>query len=141
MGQEGGKCGAASVRSPNFLSKKLSKSLLKDFAARPVDRPCHQAIDTKSNPSPHGFRGHDIAVDLRPGGVWSLRDDLAAESDGTRVQFLQTGFPDAQPRIEHERGWPFALKIMSDALLGMHGIGTLWPSLPEKAALDGVRVT
>lgn len=127
--------------------------------------------------SSHGFRAHDIAVDLRPGGTWSLRNvngpvteyvsgtyheveptsrlvysyhfegtdffsvisiDLIPEGDGTRLDFLQTGFPDTQARIEHARGWPYALKIMSDALLAMHGVGTLWPKLPEKTHLDGV---
>jgi uncharacterized protein YndB with AHSA1/START domain len=127
--------------------------------------------------SSHGFRAHDIAVDLRPGGNWSLRNvrdgitelvsgtyheveptcrlvysyqfegtaffstislDFAPEGNGTRLNFLQTGFPDAQARIEHARGWPHALKVMSDALLAGHGVGTLWPELPEKAHLDGV---
>lgn len=127
--------------------------------------------------SSHGFRAHDIAVDLRPGGNWSLRNvngeitehvcgtyhdveparrlvysyhfqgtaffsiisvDLTPEGDGTRLHFLQTGFPDAQARIEHERGWPHALRVMSDALLAMHGIGSLWPQLPRKTHLDGV---
>ncbi len=127
--------------------------------------------------SSHGFRAHDIAVDLRPGGTWSLRNvkgeitehvsgtyhevepvsrlvysyhfqgteffstisvDLAPDGDGTRLEFLQTGFPDAQARIEHQRGWPQAIKVMGDALLARHGIGTLWPKLPEKTHLDGV---
>lgn len=127
--------------------------------------------------SSHGFRAHDIAVDLRPGGNWSLRNvngpitehvsgtyheveptrrlvysyhfegtdffstvsiDLTPEADGTRLHFLQTGFPDAQARIEHARGWPHALRVMSDALLALHGVGTLWPKLPEKTHLDGV---
>lgn len=127
--------------------------------------------------SSHGFRAYDIAVDLRPGGTWSLRNvkgeitehvsgtyhevephrrlvysyhfegteffstisvDLMPDGDGTLLQFLQTGFPDAQARIEHERGWPLAIKVMGDALLALHGIGTLWPKLPEKTHLDGV---
>lgn len=127
--------------------------------------------------SSHGFRAHDIAVDLRPGGNWSLRNvngtiteyvsgtyheveptrrlvysyhfegtdffsvvsiDLHSDGDGTRLDFLQTGFPDTQARIEHARGLPYALKVMSDALLALHGVGTLWPKLPEKTHLDGV---
>ena len=127
--------------------------------------------------SSHGFRAHDIVVDLRPGGNWSLRNvngpvtehvsgtyhevaptrrlvysyhfqgtdffsvislDLTPETDGTRLHFLQTGFPNATARIEHARGWPYALKVMSDALLAMHGFGTLWPKLPEKPHFDGV---
>jgi uncharacterized protein YndB with AHSA1/START domain len=125
----------------------------------------------------HGFRAHDIAVDLRPGGNWSLRNvkgaitehvsgtyhevrphqrlvysyhfagtdffstisaDLTPEGDGTRLHFLQTGFPDAQARTEHARGWPEAIKLMGEALLAQHGIGTLWPKLPEKTHIDGV---
>ncbi|MFM7332803.1 MAG: SRPBCC domain-containing protein [Tabrizicola sp.] len=127
--------------------------------------------------SSHGFRAHDIAVDLRPGGTWSLRNvngpvtehvsgtyhevdptrrlvysyhfegtdffsvisiDLTAEASCTRLHFLQTGFPNDQARIEHAKGWPHALKVMSDALLAMHGVGTLWPKLPDKTHLDGV---
>lgn len=127
--------------------------------------------------SSHGFRAHDIKVDLRPGGTWSLRNvrgaetehvggsyheveehrrlvysyhfegtdffsvisvDLTAEGDGTRLQFLQTGFPDAQARVEHAKGWPHAIRVMGEALLAMHGVGSLWPALPEKRHLDGV---
>ena len=127
--------------------------------------------------SSHGFRAHDITVDLRPGGNWSLRNvkgeitehvsgtyheadpthrlvysyhfqgtdffsvisvDLTPDGDGTRLDFLQTGFPDAQARVEHQKGWPQAIRVMSDALLAMHGVGTLWPKLPEKTHLDGV---
>jgi uncharacterized protein YndB with AHSA1/START domain len=127
--------------------------------------------------SSHGFRAHDIAVDLRPGGNWSLRNvngavtehvsgtyhevepvrrlvysyhfqgtdffsiisaDLTPDGDGTRLEFLQTGFPDAQARIEHAKGWPQAIRVMGEALLAMHGVGTLWPKLPEPRHLDGV---
>lgn len=127
--------------------------------------------------SSHGFRAHDIAVDLRPGGIWSLRNvngpvtehvsgvyhevephrrlvysyhfqgtdffsvisiDLQAEGDGTRLHFLQTGFPDAQARVEHARGWPHAIRVMGEALLAMHGVGSLWPALPDPRHLDGV---
>jgi uncharacterized protein YndB with AHSA1/START domain len=127
--------------------------------------------------SSHGFRAHDIAVDLRPGGRWSLRNvngdvtefvsgtyhevepahrlvysyhfegteffstisvDLTPDGDATRLQFLQTGFPDAQARVEHARGWPHALRVMGEALLAMHGVGTLWPMVPDKRQIDGV---
>jgi uncharacterized protein YndB with AHSA1/START domain len=127
--------------------------------------------------SSHGFRAHDTAVDLRPGGRWSLRNvngaitehvsgtyhevqphrrlvysyhfagtdffsvisvDLTPDADGTRLNFLQTGFPDAQARVEHARGWPQAIRVMGEAVLAMHGVGSLWPKLPEKAHMDGV---
>jgi uncharacterized protein YndB with AHSA1/START domain len=127
--------------------------------------------------SSHGFRAHDIAVDLRPGGIWSLRNVkgtvteqvsgtyhevepnrrlvysyhfegteffsvisvvLLADGDGTRLQFLQTGFPDAQARVEHAKGWPQAIQVMGEALLVMHGVGSLWPALPKQRDLDGV---
>ncbi len=127
--------------------------------------------------SSHGFRAHDIAVDLRPSGNWSLRNvngevteyvsgtyheviparrlvysyhfegteffstisaDFTVDGEGTRLHFLQTGFPDAQARVEHARGWPHALRVMGEALLAMHGVGTLWPKLPEPRPLDGV---
>jgi uncharacterized protein YndB with AHSA1/START domain len=127
--------------------------------------------------SSHGFRAHDIAVDLRPGGSWSLRNvkgavtelvsgtyhevepdrrlvysyhfeetdffsvisvDLAGDGDGTLLRFLQTGFPDAQAQVEHARGWPHAIRVMGEALLAVHGIGSLWPAMPEPRHLDGV---
>ena len=127
--------------------------------------------------SSHGFRAHDITVDLRPGGSWSLRNvksavtelvsgtyhevepnrrlvysyhfegtdffsvisvDLAEDGDGTLLRFLQTGFPDAMARVEHARGWPHAIRVMGEALLAMHGVGTLWPALPSKGDLNGV---
>jgi len=125
----------------------------------------------------HGFRAHDIAVDLRPGGSWSLRNvngpvtehvggtyheviahqrlcysyhfagtafhstisvNFDATGPGTRIGFLQTGFPDATARVEHARGWTHAIKVMGDALLAWHGVGSLWPALPEPRHLDGV---
>ena len=64
--------------------------------------------------------------------------DLKPDGDGTQVQFLQTGFPDAQARFEHARGWPEAIRVMGDALLAIHGVGSLWPKLPEKRHIDGV---
>jgi len=125
----------------------------------------------------HGFRAHDIAVDLRPGGRWSLRNvngavteyvtgtyhevipdkrlcysyhfegteffstisiDLTEDGDRTMLAFLQTGFPNAQSRDDHETGWSKAIKVMGEALLKAHGVGTVWPGLPEKRHLDGV---
>ena len=127
--------------------------------------------------SSHGFRAHDISVDLRPGGNWYLRNvkgattehvsgtyheveptsrlvysyhfqgteffsvisvDLIPDDGGTRLHFLQTGFPDAQAKVEHQRGWPEAIRVMGEAILAMHGVGTLWPKLPEKPHIDGV---
>lgn len=64
--------------------------------------------------------------------------DFHGDTGGTRIDFLQTGFPDAQARSEHARGWPHALTVMGDALLALHGVGTVWPKLPEKSDLDGV---
>jgi hypothetical protein len=64
--------------------------------------------------------------------------DLAEDGDGTLLQFLQTGFPDAQARVEHARGWPHAIRVMGEALLAMHGVGSLWPALPGPRHLDGV---
>jgi uncharacterized protein YndB with AHSA1/START domain len=64
--------------------------------------------------------------------------NLTPDGDGTQLHFLQTGFPDAQARIEHARGWPEAIRVMGEALLAMHGIGSLWPTLPEKRHIDGV---
>jgi uncharacterized protein YndB with AHSA1/START domain len=127
--------------------------------------------------SSHGFRAHDIAVDLRPGGRWSLRNvngavtehvsgtyhevepgrrlcysyhfegteffsvisvDIQPDGEGTRVSFLQTGFPDRQAWVEHSRGWPYALEVMSNALLAWHGVGTVWKGVSDKRQIDGV---
>lgn len=63
--------------------------------------------------------------------------DLTPDRDGTRLEFPQTGVPDARARIEPARGWPHALRVMSDALLAKHGVGTPWPRLPGKTHLDG----
>ena len=124
-----------------------------------------------------GFRAQDIAVDLRPGGRWSLTNvgngttehvsgtyheveperrlcysyhfegteffsvisvDPVAEGQGTRIDFLQTGFPGRQAWLDHNRGWPPALEVMGQALLAWAGVGTVWPGLPDKRQIDGV---
>ncbi len=56
---------------------------------------------------------------------------------GTRIQFLQTGFPDRTSRDEHDFGWTFVFRMMQDALLAAHGIGSVWPAIPDKR-MDGV---
>ena len=61
--------------------------------------------------------------------------DFAPDGDGTRIAFLQTGFPDATARVEHARGWPHALKVMGDAVLAFAGAGTVWP-LPMGMTTD-----
>ena len=119
--------------------------------------------------SSHGFRAHDIAVDLRPGGNWSLRNvngaitehvsgtchevipdqrltfsshfnefdvhsvisvRFAPEGQGTRMRFLQTGLPDEETWRGHQSGWLSSFAILEDLLLRLHGIGTVYPTLP-----------
>lgn len=124
--------------------------------------------------SSHGFRAQDVAVDLRPGGRWSLRNikgaavehvggtyhevipdqrllysyhfegtdfwsnvsvDLAPDGAGTRMQFLQTGFPDRTAFEEHGKGWGFGLQLMIDGLLLAMRAERSWPATGR---LDGV---
>ncbi|MFN3549857.1 MAG: SRPBCC domain-containing protein [Mesorhizobium sp.] len=56
---------------------------------------------------------------------------LAPESHGTRMDFVQTGFPDAVAEREHGKGWPIVLGIMEEALLASGGIGASLPSVPR----------
>lgn len=60
--------------------------------------------------------------------------DFSPDGDGTRVDLVQTGFPDAEAEREHGKGWPVALRIMEDALLAASGIGSVAPSLPKRPA-------
>ena len=63
--------------------------------------------------------------------------DFSPHGDGTRVDLVQTGFPDAEAEREHGKGWPVALRIMEDALLAASGIGSVVPSL-SKRPVSGV---
>jgi uncharacterized protein YndB with AHSA1/START domain len=60
--------------------------------------------------------------------VVSIR--LAAEGQGTRLRFLQTGFPDAENHAGHATGWSSTFAILEDLLLKLHGIGSVYPTLP-----------
>ncbi len=60
-----------------------------------------------------------------------------AGADGTRMAFCQTGFPDANEREGHNGGWNSTFHILGEALLRLHGMGSVWPDLPEKKK-DGV---
>jgi uncharacterized protein YndB with AHSA1/START domain len=62
---------------------------------------------------------------------------FAPEGDGTRMRFLQTGFPDEEQRRGHGGGWTSTFGILEDLLLRLHGIGSVYPSLPPATA-DGV---
>jgi uncharacterized protein YndB with AHSA1/START domain len=63
--------------------------------------------------------------------------DLVAEGAGTRMDFVQSGFPDAVAEREHGKGWPIVLRIMEEALLAASGIGSALPPLPQ-GRLSGV---
>lgn len=63
--------------------------------------------------------------------------DLAPEGQGTRMQFCQSGFPDAVSLAEHGKGWPVVWRLFQDVLLAGHGIGAHLPSIPERP-MDGV---
>lgn len=60
--------------------------------------------------------------------VISLR--FAPEGQGTRLSFLQTGFPDEENWRGHQGGWLSSFAILEDLLLRLHGIGTVYPTLP-----------
>lgn len=67
---------------------------------------------------------------------WSnVSIDLAPEGQGTRMAFLQTGFPDRAAFEEHGKGWAFGLQMMIDGLLLALRAERAWPSGKR---LDGV---
>jgi uncharacterized protein YndB with AHSA1/START domain len=61
--------------------------------------------------------------------VISLR--FTPEGQGTRMQFLQTGFPDEENWRGHQGGWLSSFAILEDLLLRLHGIGSVYPTLPS----------
>jgi hypothetical protein len=62
---------------------------------------------------------------------------LEAEGQGTRMRFLQTGFPDAENHAGHAGGWSSTFAILEDLVLKLHGIGSVYPTLPP-ARVSGV---
>ena len=52
------------------------------------------------------------------------------EGTGTRLHFLQTGFPNEEHFIGHKGGWTSTLSILEDLLLRLNGIGSVYPTLP-----------
>jgi uncharacterized protein YndB with AHSA1/START domain len=62
---------------------------------------------------------------------------FTAEGQGTRLRFLQTGFPNAENHEGHKGGWISSFAILEDLLLKLHGIGTVYPTLPP-AKISGV---
>jgi uncharacterized protein YndB with AHSA1/START domain len=67
--------------------------------------------------------------------IVSLR--FAPDRQGTRLHFLQTGFPNAEHHAGHKTGWTSTLSILEDLLLRLNGIGSVYPTLPP-AKLSGV---
>jgi uncharacterized protein YndB with AHSA1/START domain len=72
------------------------------------------------------FSYHFDAFDVH--SIVSVR--LAPEGAGTRLHFLQTGFPDAGHLAGHRGGWSSTFDILEDLLLKLHGIGSVYPTLP-----------
>jgi uncharacterized protein YndB with AHSA1/START domain len=62
---------------------------------------------------------------------------FSAEGQGTRMRFLQTGFPDAENHAGHKGGWTSSFGILEDLLLKLHGIGSVYPTLPP-AHVSGI---
>jgi uncharacterized protein YndB with AHSA1/START domain len=60
-----------------------------------------------------------------------------AEGDGTRMRFLQTGFPNEEHWHGHQAGWMSTFSILEDLILRLHGIGSVYPALPA-AKVSGV---
>lgn len=79
------------------------------------------------------FSSHFPEFDVH--SVISVR--LKAEAQGTRMRFLQTGFPDAEQQAGHQGGWLSSFAILEDLLLRLHGIGSVYPALPP-AKVSGV---
>lgn len=52
------------------------------------------------------------------------------DGQGTRMHFLQTGFPDEENWRGHTTGWTQTFAILQDLLLRLNGIGTVYPTLP-----------
>ncbi len=67
--------------------------------------------------------------------IVSLR--FTPEGDGTRLAFLQTGFPNEEESRGHRAGWSSTLSILADLVLKLHGIGSVYPTLPP-AKISGV---
>ena len=97
---------------------------------------------------PHWIHGtyHEIVPDERllfsyrfpqfnVQSIISLR--FTPEGLGTRLDFLQTGFPDAQEQAGHRGGWLSSFAILEDLLLRMNGVGTVYPTVPP-ANVSGV---
>ncbi|MFN3993998.1 MAG: SRPBCC domain-containing protein [Tabrizicola flagellatus] len=97
---------------------------------------------------PHWIHGtyHEIVPDRRivlsylfpqfgVQSVISLR--FVPEGQGTRMQFLQTGFPDEENWRGHQGGWLSSFAILEDLLLRLHGIGSVYPTLPP-ARISGL---
>ena len=71
-------------------------------------------------------------------GVQSIVSlDFAPDGSGTRLRFLQTGFPNEEHFTGHKGGWTSTLSILEDLLLKLNGIGSVYPTLPP-ARLSGV---
>jgi uncharacterized protein YndB with AHSA1/START domain len=98
--------------------------------------------------APHWIFGtyHEIVPDRRllfsyrfpMFGVHSIVSlTLTPEGQGTRMQFLQTGFPDEDNWRGHRGGWLSSFAILEDLLLRLNGIGTVYPTLPP-ARVSGV---
>jgi uncharacterized protein YndB with AHSA1/START domain len=62
--------------------------------------------------------------------VISIRFD--PKGPGTRMQFLQTGFPDAENHAGHAGGWSSTFGILEDLILKLNGIGSVYPTLPPE---------
>ncbi len=56
--------------------------------------------------------------------------DFTDEDDRTGLHFVQTGFPNAEHVEGHGWGWGSTFRLLEDALLRLHGIGSVWPDLP-----------
>ena len=66
-----------------------------------------------------------------------LSIELTPEQDGTRLDLLQTGFPDDRSCDDHKGGWSAVMHMMSEALAAAHGLGAYLPSLSQEQ-VDGV---
>lgn len=72
------------------------------------------------------FSYHFDAFDIH--STVSIRFD--EDGGATRMRFCQTGFPNAEHFEGHGWGWNSTFRVLGDALLRLHGMGSVWPELP-----------
>lgn len=102
---------------------------VKDAVTEHVTGTYHEVVPESRLCYSYRYKGTDffsvVSIDLQP------------KDQSTLLRFCQTGFPDEGSFIEHGKGWSFVFRMMEDALLASHGVGTVWQG-PGKKQVDGI---